>query len=146
MAKPTPGTKDSYVAFREIQTRWLDNDAYGHMNNAVYYALFDTAISFWQIDNAMPLSGPDALRVVVAHSDCNYHSELAYPDPVIAGLRIGHLGRSSVRFEIGLFRGTSNTAAAEGSFTQVHIGDDGRSAPFPEPARTALQSILVPTA
>lgn len=143
MARPAPGTRADYRAFRILPTRWQDNDAYGHLNNATYYALFDTAVSLWQMDQGIKILGPDALRFLVVESGCRYHAELAFPDILTAGLRIAHIGTSSFRYEIALFGNDNDTAGAEGFFTQVHVGADNRPAPLPEPIRTTLTTLLI---
>lgn len=141
-ARPAPGPRDAYRAFIPLQTRWADNDSYGHMNNASYLALFDTAVSLWQIENGIAITGPGAHRFLVVETGCRYHAELGFPDPVTAGLRVGHLGRSSLRFEIGLFRGQERTARAEGLFAQVLTGADGRPAPIPASLRATLGTLM----
>ena len=140
MTRSPPGTRADYGALRPMQTRWIDNDAYGHMNNATYYALFDTAVTDWQRAQGLAVTGPDALRLLVVESGCRYHAEAGYPDTIHAGLRLGHLGRSSFRTEVGLFRNDEDIACAEGFFTQVHVGPDG-PAPMPEALRAALATL-----
>lgn len=135
MSRPPPGTRADYRAFRSLHTRWMDNDEYGHMNNATYLSFFDTAISLWQLDNGIPIRGAEAMRLLTVETGCRYHAETGFPDLIHAGLRIGHLGTSSVRFEVGLFRNDDVTASAEGFFTQVLVGDDGRPVPLPESTR-----------
>ena len=141
MARPAPGTRADYRAFRTLPTRWQDNDEYGHLNNATYYALFDTAASLWQIDQGIEIRGPRATRFLVVESGCRYHAELGFPDILTAGLRICHIGGSSFRTEIALFSGDNNTAGAEGFFTQVHVDADGAPAPLPDNVRAALEAI-----
>lgn len=141
--RPGPGTRDGYRAFRAMPTRWMDNDAYGHMNNATYFSLFDTAVSLWQMENGIDIQGPDAVRFLLVENTCRYFSELGFPDLVHAGLRIGHMGRSSVLFEVGLFRGNALEASAEGTFAQVHVGADGQPSPIPDPVRAILDPLVV---
>ncbi|MCB1334926.1 MAG: acyl-CoA thioesterase [Roseivivax sp.] len=143
MARRPPGTRAEYRAFVPLQTRWADNDAYGHMNNATYFSLFDTAVSYWQIGAGLALTGPGAFRVVIAESGCTYHAELCFPQPLTAGLRVGHLGNSAYRIEVGLFAGNNQTAGAEGFFVQVHVDDQHRPAPLPDGPRAALAALLV---
>ena len=142
-SRTPPAQRSAYVAFRTLPTRWMDNDEYGHMNNATYFSLFDTAVSLWQIENGLSIRGRDALRFVVVENTCRYHSELGFPDVVHAGLRIGHIGTSSFRFEIGLFRNTETSASAEGTCAQVHVGADGRPARLPDAVRAVLGRISV---
>ena len=93
----------------------MDNDAYGHLNNVVHYALFDSAVNGWLIERGLLDPRNSATYGIVAETGCRYHSEMAFPDRVTAGLRVSALGGSSVRYEIGLFREDDETAAAEGS-------------------------------
>nr|WP_275981989.1 acyl-CoA thioesterase [Frigidibacter sp. ROC022] len=104
-----------------MQTRWMDNDIYGHLNNVVHYALFDTAVNGWLIDAGLLNPATSPTIGLVVESGCRYAAEMGYPDQVTAGLRVGALGRSSVRFEIGLFRNDAQSAAAEGFFIHVHV-------------------------
>lgn len=138
-ARPPPGRRAEYRLFRPLATRWADNDIYGHLNNVVHYALFDTAVNGWLLDNGLvdPHRGQEIGLVV--ETGCRYHAEMAFPDRVTAGLRVSHVGRSSIRYEIGLFRNDDPTAAAEGFF--VHVWVDRatrRPVPLPEALRTAL--------
>lgn len=143
MTRDLPGTRAAYRAFRDMPTRWMDNDEYGHMNNATYFSLFDTAVSLWQMEQGLAIRGPQAIRFLVVENTCRYFSELGFPDLVSAGLRIGHLGRSSVRFEVGLFRNDAEQASAEGSFAQVHVGPDGRPSPIPDTIRQIFAPLVV---
>lgn len=138
-----PGNRSDYVAFRQITTRWMDNDVYGHMNNVVHYSLFDTAVNSWLIEKGVL----DPLRSeqigLVAETGCRYHSELSFPDVVWAGIRVARLGSSSVRYEVGLFRNDEQTAAAEGHFIHVYVdAKTRRSAPLAAPLRAALETIV----
>jgi acyl-CoA thioester hydrolase len=122
-----------------IPTRWHDNDVYGHVNNVEYYAFFDTVINEYLIS----AGGLDILRGPViglcAESHCAFTAALVFPEPVEAGLRVGHLGTSSVRYELGLFGQDGAVAAADGWFVHVFVDrQTRRPAPIPEPIRTAL--------
>ena len=127
MARQQPYQRSDLVFFRQLQTRWADNDIYGHMNNVVHYALFDTVIGEFLITNKLLglHSGGDTIGVVV-ETGCNYFSEMAYPDMVSAGVRIAHIGTSSVRYEIGLFRNEDEIAAAQGHFVHVYVDRETR--------------------
>ncbi|MFZ7092186.1 acyl-CoA thioesterase [Primorskyibacter sp. 2E233] len=142
MSRPSPGTRKAYAAFHVLPTRWMDNDEYGHMNNATYLSLIDTAVSFWQLGQGLQIRGPEALRFLVVETGVRYHAEVGFPDVIHAGLRIGHLGNSSLRFEVGLFRNDEDTASAEGFFAQVLTGPDGRPTPIPEAARSIFAGLL----
>ena len=135
-------TRARYPHFLTIPTRWMDNDIYGHVNNVVYYSYFDTVINAYLI-------GPGGLDIhggtvvgVCAESSCRYRAGFAFPEPVEAGLRGGRLGRSSVRYEIGLFKAGEDEAAAEGHFVHVFVGREAMTpVPIPEGIRKALERI-----
>ena len=94
------------------------------MNNVIHYSLIDTAVTNWQLErSAFDLSG-DKVRFLVVESGCVYHDEAGYPDLIHAGVRVGHIGKSSWRYEVGLFRNNDNNAFAEGFFAQVQVSAD----------------------
>lgn len=142
--RPVPSLRSAYRVFRTITTRWADNDAYGHMNNVVHYALFDTAVNGWLIDNGLlDLRGGDRIGMV-AETGCRYFSEAAYPDTISAGVRVARLGTSSVRYEVGLFRNDETMAFAEGFFIHVYVDRrTRRPQPMDATMRSALESIAV---
>ncbi|KKL51764.1 hypothetical protein LCGC14_2292230 [marine sediment metagenome] len=141
-ARAGPGARGDYRAFRTLQTRWADNDIYGHMNNVVHYALFDTAVNGWLIDQGLLEPGRGAAICLVVETGCRYFAEMRFPDIVHAGLRVAHLGGSSVRFEIGLFRNDEDRAAAEGHFVHVNVDRDSRRpVPFDRSARQAYAGL-----
>lgn len=138
-SRPTPQTRSSYKAFRDIPTRWMDNDAYGHVNNVVYYSWFDTAVNALLIEEgALDIQGGEVIGFVV-ETQCNYFSPLAFPQLVQAGIRVAHAGSSSVRYEIGLFAQDSDVAAAQGHFIHVYV-DRATHRPVALPA--ALNRVL----
>ena len=142
--RPTPSTRADYRAFRNLTTRWMDNDIYGHMNNVVHYSLFDSAVNGWLIEKGVLDIHAGAQIGVVVETGCRYFSELAFPDQVTAGLRVARLGSSSVRYEVGLFRNEAETAAAEGFFVHVYV-DRATRRPLslaPE-LRAALETITI---
>ncbi len=141
MSRQPPGTRAYYRAFRSLPTRWMDNDAYGHMNNATYFSLFDTAISLWQMEQGLVIDGPDPMRFLVVESGCRYHAEAGFPDILHVGLRLGHLGRSSFRTDVGLFRNEDDSACAEGFFAQVHVDAGGTPTALPASLITALNTL-----
>jgi acyl-CoA thioester hydrolase len=120
-ARTPPETRAGYRHFRAIPTRWMDNDLYGHVNNVVYYSYFDTVINAYLIEEG----GLDIHRAeivgVAVETMCRFRTSLAFPETIDAGLRVGRLGTSSVRYEIGLFRQGSDAAAAEGHFVHVFV-------------------------
>ena len=110
-----------FAHYETIGTRWMDNDVYGHLNNVVHYSLFDTAVNRYLIEaGALDIHHGTVIGLVV-HTQCHYFESLAFPDTVNAGLRVAHVGRSSVRYEIGLFRNDEDTAAASGHFVHVYV-------------------------
>ena len=139
MSGPRPRGRDGYPAFRTITTRWMDNDPYGHMNNVVHYSLFDTAVNGWLIEQGvLDIHGGEQIGLVV-ETGCRYHAELAFPDMVHAGIRVGRLGGSSVRYEVGLFRNDEEGAAAEGFFVHVYVD---RLTRRPKPLNDGLREAL----
>jgi acyl-CoA thioester hydrolase len=142
--RATPSSRDTYRAFRAIQTRWMDNDVYGHMNNVVHYSLFDTAVNGWLIEQkVLDIHGGEQIGLVV-ETGCRYFGELAFPDIVTAGLRVARIGSSSVRYEVGLFRNDDDIAAAEGFFVHVYVDRmSRRPKPLGASLRTALETIAI---
>jgi acyl-CoA thioester hydrolase len=129
-----------FPVLRQISTRWADNDVYGHVNNVVYYSYFDTAVNGW----LMEATGTDIRLLpaigVVAETSCRFLSPLSFPDLVVAGLRLRRLGRSSVTYEIALFRGDDEAPAGLGSFVHVYVDSaTRRPVPVPDLIRDALR-------
>lgn len=142
--RPLPGARGAYRRFLPISLRWMDNDVFGHVNNAHYYSFFDTAVCEFLVgQGVLTWRGSDHF-MVVAESGCRYHAEVAFPDRVTAGLRVARLGGSSVRYEIGVFREDAEQASAEGFFVHVCVNAaTRRPAPLPDQWRQALQTIAV---
>jgi acyl-CoA thioester hydrolase len=140
-----PAPRSAYRAFRTIPTRWMDNDVYGHMNNVVHYSLFDTAVNGWLVEQGvLDLHGGDQIGLVV-ETGCRYFAELAFPDVVTAGLRVAHLGTTSVRYDVGLFRGDAPEPAAQGFFIHVYVDRKSRRPkPLGAALRSALESLIIP--
>ncbi len=119
--RPPRPVRGDYPVWRTLTTRWADDDVYGHMNNATYYELFDTAVNAHLIEaTGTDIRSLDAVGVV-AETSCRYFAEIGFPAPVEAGLRVERLGRSSVTYRIGLFQGSADQAAAEGRFVHVYV-------------------------
>ncbi len=132
-----------YAEFCTLETRWNDNDIYGHMNNVVHYSLFDTAVNGWLIKQDLLDPLKSETYGIVVETGCKYHAEMAFPDRVTAGLRVSKLGRSSVRFEVALFRNDEETASAEGFFTHVYVSrQTHRPLPIEDKRRTAFQRLI----
>jgi acyl-CoA thioester hydrolase len=143
MTKVPPGMRAEYRHFLAIPTRWMDNDVYGHVNNVVYYSYFDTVINKFLIERGGLDIHKSPIVGITAETGCRFHESIAYPETVDAGLRVGHLGRSSVRYEIGLFRAGRDTAAAEGFFVHVFVERAvNRPVDIPAAIRAALGTIL----
>ena len=136
-------TLDAYPHRQTIPTRWKDNDVYGHVNNVEYYSFFDTIIYEYLIraGGLDILSGP--VIGLCAESHCAFTAALEFPEPVEAGLRVAHLGKSSVKYEIGLFGGAG--PAATGWFVHVFVDRvTRRPVPIPDDIRAALAQVEVP--
>ena len=142
--RPAPASLDQYPHRRVMATRWMDNDAYGHLNNVVYYSFFDTVVNSWLIEHGtLDIEKSDVIGLVV-ETGCHYFAPLQYPQAVVAALRVAHLGRSSVRYEIGLFAEGSQTAAAQGHFVHVYVDRASRKpVSLPDPLKRALEPLLV---
>ena len=145
--------RDDYAVWRQATTRWADDDVYGHMNNAVYYELFDTAVNAHLIEaTGTDIRSLDAIGVV-AETSCRYFREIGFPAPVDVGLVVERLGTSSVVYRIGLFQGPGEEAAAEGRFVHVYVDNTGsRTAgearsvrPLPDAVRAAAAALTSPT-
>jgi acyl-CoA thioester hydrolase len=141
--RPQPLPRAAYRRFVPLATRWLDNDAYGHINNVVYYSFFDTVVNRYLIESgALDIERSPVIGLVV-ETHCNYFASIAFPQQVDAGLRVARLGSSSVRYEIGLFVGDEPLAAACGHFVHVYVDrETRRPVALPAPLQHALQGLL----
>jgi len=143
MAEGDQERRGNYPHILEIPTRWMDNDVYGHVNNVVYYSYFDTVINEYLIAAGGLDIHTGAVIGIAVESHCRFHRSLAFPDRVGAGLRVGRLGNSSVRYEIGLFRQGDESPAATGHFVHVFVGrEDRRPTPIPLNLRAALERLV----
>lgn len=134
--------RDDYPHHLPITTRWSDNDAYNHLNNVVYYTFFDTVINDYLVKaGGLDIATSPVVGVTV-ESHCEYRSSIAFPEAVTAGLRVAHVGNTSVRYEIGIFRGDDANASAEGHFVHVFV-DRATMEPMaiPDEIRAALAAI-----
>jgi len=143
MSKPPAPSREQFPHFRKISTRWKDNDVYGHVNNVEYYSFFDTVINAWLIEEGgLDIHQGDTIGVC-AESQCRFLASVAFPEEIEAGLKVGKLGNSSVRYEIGLFN-TAGEALAEGYFVHVFVDREDRTpGPMPESIRASLQRLEV---
>jgi len=141
-ARIEPEPRNAYKAFRSIGTRWMDNDAYGHVNNVVYYSWFDTAVNAYLIEHGvLDIHHGEAIGLVV-ETQCNYFSPLAFPQTVEAGLRVARLGSSSVRYEVALFAQDQDLCAARGHFVHVYVDRvSRRPVSLPDPLKQLLETL-----
>jgi acyl-CoA thioester hydrolase len=139
--KPSPEARSAYRVLRPITTRWSDNDAYGHVNNVVYYSWFDTAVNAYLIEQgALDIHGGVTIGLVI-ETQCNYFAPLAFPQTVEAGIRVAHMGASSVRYEVGIF-GSEPLCAAKGHFVHVYVNaQTRRPTTLPEKFKTVLETL-----
>ena len=144
MSKENIETRDRYPHFLSIQTRWSDNDIYGHVNNVTYYSYFDTVVNCFLIDQGGLDIETDSVIGMAVETMCKFNKPLAYPEVLEAGLKVGKLGNSSVRYEIGIFQKGAAEAAAMGHFVHVFVDRaTGKPAPIPDAIRSALEQIKV---
>jgi acyl-CoA thioester hydrolase len=140
-------TRDDYAAWRTATTRWRDDDAYGHLNNATYYVLFDTAVNAHLFEatgtniRLLPEIG------LVAETSCRYYREIGFPEPIEIGLVVDKIGNSSIVYRIGLFQGPSDEAAAEGRFVHVYVDNTLAAGnrpvvPIPDVIRAAVEPLF----
>ena len=143
IARPEPHDRSRYRHFSSLPTRWMDNDVYGHVNNVVYYSFFDTAVNRYLIEAGALDIHHGAVIGLVVETRCNYFAPIEFPQVVEAGLRVAELGRSSVRYEVGLFAAGEPVTAAHGHFIHVYVERaTRRPVPLPEPLKQALQVLL----
>ena len=120
-AKPSPQQRSAYKHFLPIATRWMDNDAYGHVNNVIYYSYFDTVVNEYLISHgALDIARSPVIGLVV-ETGCSYFASIAFPEKIDAGLRVTKIGNSSVRYEVALFREGADVAVAQGHFVHVYV-------------------------
>ncbi len=141
--RPQPEPRSAYKVFRNIATRWSDNDMYGHVNNVVYYSWFDTAVNGLLIEHgAIDIHAGPVIGLVV-ETQCHYFAPLAFPENLLAGIRVAHVGSSSVRYEVAIFRADPSLAsAAKGHFVHVYVDrNTRRPAPLPPTLTTLLETL-----
>jgi acyl-CoA thioester hydrolase len=135
----------AYPYFARITTRWMDNDAYAHVNNVVYYSFFDTAVNQLLIEGGVLDIRRSPIVGFVVETQCRFFTPLAFPDRVAAGVRVARIGTSSVRYEVGIFRDDDETAAAQGHFVHVYVDRAGNRpvSALPEALQAVLQPLLL---
>lgn len=144
LPRPVPDTRDRYAHFILLTTRWLDNDAYRHVNNVVYYSFFDTAVNQYMLEAGVLDIESSATVSLVVETGCTFFAPIRFPDRVHCGLRVAHLGRSSVRYEIGVFRNDDAVTAARGHFVHVCcLRDTHDPVAMPPALRAALERLRV---
>jgi acyl-CoA thioester hydrolase len=139
---PQPEGRSGYKAFRTIGTRWMDNDAYGHVNNVVYYSWFDTVVNAHLIEaGVLDIHGGETIGLVI-ETQCNYFAPVHFPQTVEAGLRVARLGTSSVRYEVGLFLQGEPLTVAKGHFVHVYVDRaTRRPTAVPAPLKKVLEAL-----
>ena len=142
MSGRDPRPRSAYRVWRRIPTRWADNDAYGHVNNVVHYAWFDTAVNAWLVEaGLLDIAHGDPIGLVV-ETGCRYFAALSFPESAEIGLAVERLGNSSVTYRLGIFAEGQGSAAAEGEFTHVYVDRATRKPkPLPDAWRTKLASL-----
>lgn len=145
MSRPQPQPREAYAHFSTITTRWMDNDVYGHVNNVTYYSYFDTAVNRYLIEaGVLDIHQGEVIGLVI-ETHCNYFAPLAFPRNVEAGIRVAHVGKSSVRYEIGLFEAGEPMSAACGHFVHVYVDrQERRPTNLPEAFLQALSRLQLP--
>ena len=136
-------TRAAYPHFLAIPTRWMDNDVYGHVNNVVYYSFFDTVVNRYLIDHGALDFVKGGVIGLVVDTQCSYFTPIAYPDRVTAALSVVHLGTSSVRYRVAVFRNDEDSAAAQGHFVHVYVDRaSNRPVPLPQPLKKVLEALV----
>ncbi len=136
-------TRGDYRVFQRIPTRWNDNDVYGHVNNVVYYAFFDTAVNRYLIEQGVLDIQHGAVIGLVVETSCTYQQPIAFPDVIDVGIRVAKIGNSSVRYELAIFRNDATESAAHGYFVHVYVDRaTQRPTPIPAPLRRVLEQLV----
>ncbi len=141
--RPTRPDRSAFRLFRPIATRWMDNDAYGHVNNVHYYSYFDSAVNGWLVEQGLLAITESPVIGLVVESGCTYFESVAFPDALEAGIAVAHLGRSSVRYRIGIFKDGDGQAAAQGHFVHVYVDRvTQRPVEIPPETRAMLNELI----
>lgn len=143
--RETDPARGDYRRFLTIQTRWMDNDVYGHVNNVQYYSYFDTAVNQYMIEEGgLDYAAGETVGLVV-ETGCSYRRSIAFPEVVEAGIRVARIGTSSVTYEVGIFKRGEEAVCAFGRFVHVYVDrQTNRPVPIPEKARAAMEAIRAP--
>lgn len=144
--RPTPAARNSFAEFRQIATRWMDVDIYGHVNNVQYLSFFDTAVNGWYVDKGLLDPARSSSIFLVVETGCHYFAELKFPETIDAGIKVSKLGSSSVVYEIALFKEDEAEAAAQGRFVHVLVDrETRRPARIPDAMREVLMGLSATT-
>lgn len=139
MKKTTAHSKTDYAYFFELTTRWMDNDIYGHVNNVVYYSYFDTIVNhFLIIHGGLNIHDSPSIGLMV-HSQCSFHTSIAFPDKITGAFKVTRLGNSSVEYDLAIFPENQDTACAQGRLTHVFVDRISRR---PQPITGKLRAAL----
>ncbi len=140
--RPQPCARGHFPVFVPVTTRWHDNDVYGHVNNVIYYAFFDTAVNQLLVEAGVLDPASSTTIGLVVETRCTYFASLAFPDKIEVGVRVENLGRSSVRYVLGIFKQDGLMASAQGEFTHVYVSRaTQKPVPIPEPVRAVLEKL-----
>jgi acyl-CoA thioester hydrolase len=141
--RPTPPRRESFTYFTQAPTRWNDNDSYGHVNNVVYYSFFDTAVNQYLIEKGVLNIQSSPIVGFVLETRCRYFSPFGFPDRVAIGMKVSHIGNSSVGYEIALFRNDEEIASALGQFVHVYVDrSTNRPVTLPGDVRKVLEQLM----
>jgi acyl-CoA thioester hydrolase len=142
--KSLPPKRSDFVVFEKIHSRWMDNDVYGHINNVVYYSFFDTAVNRYLIEqNGLDISKSQSLGFVI-ETQCRFFSPIVYPDLIHVGLKVIHLGNSSVKYDVAVFKNNDDIASASGYFVHVYVDrNSSKPTPIPQNVREILLKLMV---
>ena len=140
--RPQPSVRGDYRAFQQHSTRWWDNDAYRHVNNAVYYSFFDSAVNQLLIQHGVLNIDTSPVIGLVVETSCRYHASISFPDIIHTGVRVSKIGTSSVQYDIGLFRNDAERASADGRFVHVYVERiTNKPQPIPDDTRAFLETL-----
>lgn len=143
MAREEPKLRVDFKHFSHVETRWMDNDIYGHVNNVVYYSYFDSVINRYLISEGGLDIHHGAVIGVCVESGCRYFDSFAFPEVIDAGLRVARVGGTSVTYEVGLFRRGVVQALAQGHFVHVFVDrSTRRPLPIPDRLRLAFRALV----
>ena len=140
--RATPSARSDYPIFYSLESRWADNDIYGHINNVAYYAYFDSVVNRFLIEEGGLRPGVDTVVGYVVHSSADYFFPASYPATLALGLKVLRIGEKSVRWEVGVFASDAEQSCVTGTFTHAFVDrESGRSAPVPKGIRRAIESL-----